>query len=154
MRTILFLLLSMPSLLFGQIVIDEVGDGWKAKVDSAIQLIKTNAPEAYRVLEENTNHIEFWIGDMSTTAPDPKKGKGTILIAVDEIELGIYNLAAVLVHESLHLHFHRKGIKMDPIQEEITAYAWEKLFLIQLPNCPMWLIQNADFQIRQLSEKR
>ena len=34
------ILLTLPSLLLSQIVIDKAGDGWDSKIDSALQLIK------------------------------------------------------------------------------------------------------------------
>lgn len=147
-------LILTPIMASAQIKVDDVGDGWKLKVDSAIQLIKQVSPDAGAVLDSNVDRVEFWLGDRSSTRPDRNGGKGTILIAVDEIPLGIYNIAAVLVHESLHLHFNRIKFKLDPKQEELTAYCWELLFLIQIPNCPTWLIQNAEFQIRTLSPKK
>lgn len=148
MRTLLIILICLPTLLKAQIQVDDVGDGWKSKVDSAITLIKSVSPEAWSVLDSTTSHIEFWLGDRSSTRPDPNFNKGTILLAVDEIELGIVNIAAVLVHESLHLSFHQKQLKIDQNQEEITAYVWELLFLMKVPNCPIWLIHNAESQIK------
>lgn len=148
MRILLLILISLPTVLSAQIKIDDVGDGWKNKVDSAVTLIKTVSPDAWSLLDSTTANIEFWLGDRSSTRPDPNFKKGTILLAVDEIELGIVNIAAVLVHESLHLSFHQKQFKLDPKQEELTAYLWELLFLSQVPNCPLWLIYNAESQIK------
>jgi len=154
MRTIFIILLSFPFTAFGQILIDDVGDGWKKKVDSAIVLIKKVSPYAWAVLDNSTNRVEFWLGDRSSTRPDPNFGKGTILMAVDEIELGIVNMAAVLVHESLHLHFHQNKLGLEPNHEEITAYLWELVFLIQVPSCPVWLIKNAEYQISTLQSEK
>jgi hypothetical protein len=151
------LLLSLLSLLsfsaFSQIAIDDVGDGWKSRVDSAITIIAQVSPEAKALLDSTTNRVEFWLGDRSSTRPEPGGKKGTILLAVDEIDLGIYNIAAVLVHESFHLHIHRIKFKMKPTDEEIAAYIWEMMFLKQIPNCPPWLIINAEYQIKLLSSE-
>ncbi len=137
----------------GQIVVDDVGDGWKKKVDSAMTLVKTVSPDAWALIDSTTNRVEFWLGDRSSTRPDPNFKKGTILLAVDEIDLGVINIAAVLVHESLHLSFHQKKFGLDPIQEEVTAYLWELAFLLQVPNCPVWLVKNAEYQIMTLRSK-
>ena len=40
MKSLLLILLTLPSLLFSQIIIDKAGDGWDLKIDSALQLIK------------------------------------------------------------------------------------------------------------------
>lgn len=150
MKNLFLLIMMLPFAAFSQIHIDEVGDGWKAKVDSALVLIKQTSPEAWAVVESSTAKIEFWIGDRSSTIPAKNGAKGTILIAVDEVPLGIYNIASVIVHESIHLHFLRTGVSMPPVQEEISAYCWELIFLNRVPNCPDWLKYNAIYQISQL----
>jgi len=150
MRTIFIVLMLLPTLLSAQIKVDDVGDGWKSRVDSAIQLIQKVSPDAWALLDSTTNKVEFWLGDRSSTRPDPAFGKGTILLAVDDIELGVFNVAAVLVHESLHLSFHQKKLRLEAKQEELTAYLWELLFLMQVPGCPFWLIHNAEYQIKTI----
>jgi hypothetical protein len=151
MKRFLIALLFAPLCASAQIKVDDVGDGWKAKVDSAILVIATVSPHAKALLDSTTIRIEFWLGDRSSTRPDPKGNRGTILLAVDEIELGVMNIAAVLVHESFHLHIHRIKYKMSATDEEIAAYVWELAFLKQVVGCPAWLIRNAEFQIRTLS---
>jgi hypothetical protein len=153
MKALSILALLIPLQLFGQIKVDDVGDGWKAKVDSAITLVQTVSPEAYRILLTSTDRVEFWLGDRSSTRPDPNYQKGIILLAVDEMQLGVVNIAAVLVHESLHLHFHRTQTKLDQKQEEVTAYFWELIFLLSVPNCPDWLIINAETQMKAIGER-
>ena len=61
------LLLFIPLLSFGQVKVDDVGDGWKAKVDSAIRLIKVTDAKKYNVLTQNCASVKFWIGKFSTT---------------------------------------------------------------------------------------
>ena len=56
------ILFAVPSLVFSQIKIDDVGDGWKSKVDSAIVLIKNTDPEKYQVLINNCERVEFITG--------------------------------------------------------------------------------------------
>lgn len=154
MRALFLLLVSFPILATAQIRVDNVGDGWKARVDSAIQLVKEVSPTAWALLDSTTANVEFWLGDRSSTRPDPTFKKGTILLAVDEIEFGIVNIAAVLVHESFHLSLHQRQFKIESNQEEITAYVWELLFLMQVPNCPLWLIHNAESQIKLIQSKK
>jgi hypothetical protein len=150
MKRLLIILSLLPINLFGQILVDDVGDGWKNKVDSAICLIQTVSPEASALLTRTTNRVEFWLGDRSSTRPDPNLGQGTILLAVDEIGLGIINIAAVLVHESLHLFLHQTQAGLQPDHEEATAYFWELIFLEKVPNCPTWLIINAETQLKAI----
>lgn len=129
----------IPLLSFSQIKVDDVGDGWKSKVDSAITLIKENDPDKYQVLISNCERVEFIIGDHSTTQP-PK----TIVITVNDAQSpSINNIAAILVHESFHLNVWNCGIKMDPKQEEKAAYTWEYDFLCKLPHVEDWLFLNA-----------
>jgi hypothetical protein len=153
MKAIFFILILLPIQVIGQIRVDDVGDGWKAKVDSAITLVRNTSPEAYKVLVNSTSNVEFWLGDRSSTRPNPDFTKGTILLAVDEIELGIVNISAVLVHESLHLYFHQVKANLDPNHEEATAYFWELIFLFKVPNCPNWLIINAETQLKAIGSQ-
>lgn len=151
MKGLITLLLMIPISAIAQIRVDDVGDGWKAKVDSAITLIANVSPQAKALLDSTTEHVEFWLGDRSSTRPDPKRGKGTILLAVDEIGLGVTNIAAVLVHESFHLHLYNIKYTMKPEDEEIAAYVWELMFLKQVVGCPYWLLKNAEYQIKTIS---
>lgn len=154
-KLILLLLICTISIVANaQIKVDDVGDGWKLKVDSAIQLIGRTSIDAKNLLDSSTARVEFWLGDRSSTRPDPDRKRGTILLAVDEIGLGIENIAAVLVHESFHLHIYNLGYKLDPIDEERWAYTWELLFLTQVQNCPHWLILNAEYQINALRNRK
>lgn len=153
MKHLIVILMMLPVAAFSQIQVDDVGEGWKARVDSALVMIQQTSPEAWALIDTNVAKVEFWLGDRSSTVPASHGKKGTILLAVDEIELGVYNIAAVIVHESIHLHMWRKGIKLPAIQEEITAYCWELMFLTRLPGCPAWLEYNAIYQIGQLQQQ-
>lgn len=133
------ILFAVPSLVFSQIKIDDVGDGWKSKVDSAIVLIKNTDPEKYQVLINNCERVEFIIGDHSTTLP-PK----TIVITVKDVQHpSINNIAAILVHESFHLKIWNANVKLTPKEEEKAAYTWEYDFLCKLPHVEDWLFLNA-----------
>lgn len=130
---LIFTLLSLP--VFSQIKIDDVGDGWKYKVDSALNLIKKTDPEVYKQVTSNCNYITYWIGNFSST-----QDSSTILISTKDINIGsINNLACVIVHESHHLYFRRNNIKMTEKEEELACYMFEYEFLKKIPNPEHWL---------------
>lgn len=146
-KNALITLLLIPTVAFGQIKVDDVGDGWKPKVDSAISLIQQRDPEKYEVLIKNCNRVEFIIGDFSTTKPP-----NIIAITTKDMRIGsINNIAAILVHESYHLKLWNEGIKIDPKKEEKEAYSWEYDFLCKLSNVEDWLFLNAINQIIKYS---
>jgi len=132
-----------PFLLSAQIKIDDVGDGWKNKVEQAIEVIKQYDPEKYTLLMENCEHISYSLLPFSTT-----ETQNTILIAQKEIIAGnINDLAATLVHESLHLYFWRNNIVFPKNEEEILCYTYELELLFKIPNVESWLISHAKKQI-------
>lgn len=121
--------------LFSQILIDDVGDGWKSKVDSALQLIKKTSPEHYNEVISNCTYITYWIGDFSTTVDS-----STILLSVKEFKLNsITNLSCVIVHEAHHLYIKKMNFEMSPSVEESNCYKWEWLYVNKLENCEVWI---------------
>lgn len=125
--------------LFAQIKVADVGDGWKNKVDSAILIIKKYDQEKYNVLLETCQNIGYWNGSFSTT-----EGDSMITIAVNDIKASnIYNIAAILVHESMHLYIKQLYFKLDPNKEESLCYRYELNFLMKIPEVDLWLISNA-----------
>ena len=134
--TFLFLI---PTLSFAQINIQDVGDGWKGKVDSAISLIKKTDTLSYQILMENCKEVEFIIGKYSTTKPPY-----TIAITTKDMSLNsINNIAAVLVHESYHLFIYNNKLIYSQNEEEAFCYEKEYEFLCKLPNVEDWLFLNA-----------
>jgi len=132
-----------PFIISAQIKIDDVGDGWKNKVEQAIEVIKQYDPEKYTLLMENCEHISYSLLSFSTT-----ETQNTILIAQKEIIAGnINDLAATLVHESLHLYFWRNNIVFPKNEEEILCYTYELELLFKIPNVEPWLISHAKKQI-------
>jgi hypothetical protein len=132
-----------PFILSAQIKIDDVGDGWKNKVEQAIEVIKQYDPEKYTLLMENCEHISYSLLPFSTT-----ETQNTILIAQKEIIAGnINDLAATLVHESLHLYFWRNNIVFPKNEEEILCYTYELELLFKIPNVESWLVSHAKRQI-------
>ena len=152
MKSLLLILLTLPSLLFSQIIIDKAGDGWDKKVDSALQLIKKTDIEKYQLLDSVCGKVEFWSSGFSSN--EGKYGeKGIILVAVKDVKLNsINNLAVVLVHESLHLHVLQKGYIIIPEQEEAWCYRYELDFISKLPNPEPWLKQHAITQLTNIQK--
>jgi len=94
------------------------------------------------------NHISYTLAKFATTESD-----STILLAQREINAGYTNdIAAALVHESMHLYFLHNGIKMPPNEEELICYAYELDFLLSIPNVEPWLIDHAKKYIEYYSK--
>ena len=152
MKSLVLILLTLPSLLFSQIKIDKAGDGWDSKIDSALQLIKKTDIVKYQLLDSVCDKVEFWSSGFSSN--EGKYGeKGTILVAVKDVKLNsINNLAVVLVHESLHLHVLQKGYIIIPEQEEAWCYRYELDFIDKLHNPEPWLKQHAITQLTNIQK--
>ena len=134
----LFTILTLPCL--GQRV-SKAGDGWDTKVDSAIQLIKKYDAEKYRTFIEVCQRIDFWKSSFSSTSI--VEGDYTILVADADVKLNsINNLAAVLVHESLHLMFIMEDANMSEREEEYKCYLYELSFIQNIPTPEPWLKAN------------
>ena len=135
-NAIVFILLLLTSPVFSQIEIDDVGDGWKLKVDSALTLIEKTDPIVYKEVISNCNHISYWMGSFSTT-----QDSSTILISTRDLKINsINNLACIIVHESHHLYFKRNKINMPPNKEEYSCYLYEYEFLKKIPSAEDWLV--------------
>ena len=138
MKLIFLSLLLSFSPLFGQIKVDKAGDGWDLKIDSALALIRKTDSTKYAILDSNCANISFWLSDFSSC--DLEKEGGRIYISARDVKLNsINNLAAVLVHESLHLHILKNKIILDPKKEENYCYRYEFGFVNKLPNVEPWL---------------
>ena len=132
-----------PLILSAQIKIDDVGDGWKNKVEQAIEIVKQYDSEKHTLLTENCNHISYSLLPFSTT-----ESGNTILISQKEILKGNVNdIAAILVHESLHLYFLKNNIILPENEEEILCYTYELELLFKIPDVEPWLIDHAKKQI-------
>ena len=130
---LIFTLVTIP--VFSQVQIDDVGDGWKLKIDSAITLIKKTDPVAYKQVSDNCDHITYWMGNFSST-----QDSSTILISTKDMKIGsVNNLACIIVHESHHLYLKRNKIKMPVKNEELECYMYEYEFLKKIPNPEDWL---------------
>jgi len=145
---ILSILLILSSYSFSQIKITDVGDGWKGKVEQALDTIQKYDIEKYYLIMETCKVVAFWNGGFSTIESD-----SIITIPSKEMNNGnIYNIAAILVHESLHLYFLTTNFKLNPNVEEVVAYQYELEFLNKVPCLDEWLIQNAQNKIKLYSK--
>ena len=145
-------MLFITNLAFGQIKIDKAGNGWDLKIDSALQLIKKVDIEKYQLIDSVCERVEFWSSGFSSNEGSYGK-KGTILVAVKDVQLNsINNLAVVLVHESLHLHVLQKGSIVAPEQEEAWCYRYELTFIDKLKNPEPWLKQHAIKQLTNIQK--
>ena len=134
--------------LFSQLRVDDVGDGWKGKVEQALDTIQKYDIEKYYLIMETCKVVAFWNGGFSTIESD-----SIITIPAKEMNNGnIYNIAAILVHESLHLYFLTTNFKLNPNVEEVVAYQYELEFLNKVPCVDEWLIQNAQNKIKYYSK--
>ena len=142
----LLILLMFWSSSFSQVHIADVGDGWKSKVKQALDTIQKYDTVKYNNLITKCNNIGYWNNKFATTEPPH-----TILIPTSEMNFGnIYNICAILIHESYHLLLYGKN--MDPNQEECWAYSYELDFLMKVPCVDEWLIQNAQNKIKYYSK--
>ena len=137
------ILLLYPVITFSQIKVDDVASGWKDNIYLAIDIIKTYDIEKYNVLISECTHIGYWLGNYSTT-----EGNSSILIPKQVMESGsVNNLAATLVHESMHLQIAKlrkqSKITMSDGYEERLCYSYELNFLNKIPKVEPWLIKHA-----------
>jgi hypothetical protein len=145
-------MLFITKLAFGQIKIDKAGNGWDLKIDSALQLIKEVDIEKFQLIDSVCDRVEFWSSGFSSNEGSYGK-KGTILVAVKDVQLNsINNLAVVMVHESLHLHVLQKGYIVAPEQEEAWCYRYELTFIDKLKNPEPWLKQHAIKQLTNIQK--
>jgi hypothetical protein len=139
----------IPFLTFGQIRIDDVGDGWKSKVEQALQVVQQTDCEKYEMIVSTCTHISYSTANFATT-----ESGNTILIPRREIMAGnINDIAAILVHESLHLYILKTKMTMPEADEELLCYAYELEFLLQIPGVEQWLLDHARKQIAYFSSK-
>ena len=137
------LILLFPLLLNSQIKIIDVGDGWKSKVLAAIKVVQKYDIHKYHILMYECKQIDFGLFPFATS-----DGNSLIVLPVEVMDRGCINdIAACLVHESLHMQLFKAGNKLDEDYEEALCYKWELDFLQRIPNVEKWLISNAQYQI-------
>ena len=142
----LLILLMFYSSSFSQLHIADVGDGWKNKVEQALDTIQKYDTVKYNNIITKCKKIGYWNNSFATTEPP-----STILIPTKEMNFGnIYNICAIIIHESCHLILYNRNLKDS--NEELMAYSYELDFLMKVPNVDQWLIENAKKNIQNYIE--
>lgn len=143
MRFTIILMLLFTIQSFSQIIIDDVGDGWKQKVERSLEVIQKTDSSKYDTVIKQCKRIGFWNGNFSTT-----EGYDVILISQKDIQSGnINNLSAIMIHESKHLYYRNNNIFLDERVEEILCYQYELDFLKKIPLVEDWLIKHSENMI-------
>jgi hypothetical protein len=139
MKWLLYVIFLLPIFGHSQMIIDDVGDNWKLRVDSALQVVKKYDSINYGKILTNCKKVSFWTGSFSTV-----EDSQTILITQKDMKhSSINNIAAILVHESTHLKIMNQKLRYTLIEEEIFCYHTELKFLRRIPNVEDWLINNT-----------
>ena len=132
-----------------QIVVDNVGEGWKSKVDSSIAQIRQIDSSKYFLLLKYCSHIGY-INDKTSTIEYP----GTILLSTMDMKSGkINDISAAIVHESRHLYYSDIKTTLSDKNQEINCYLYELDYLRKIPNVDNYLINNCLKMIKYFSQK-
>jgi hypothetical protein len=132
-----FLLLTTS--LFSQIKVADVGPNWKNRVDSALILIKKYDSTKYKFLLKHCKQIGFSQLKFSTI-----EDGNTIILSTYDVNFGsLNNIASAIVHESAQLFFYNSNFFSTASEEERVCYSYELDFLLKIPNCEKYLINNA-----------
>jgi hypothetical protein len=146
MKVLALLLISLNG--FSQIKVDRAGDNWHKLIDSALSLIDSTSPYHSNLVKASCNHIAFFNSRYSSNA-GRLGSKGTIFVAKGDLEFGVQNLALVIVHESLHLYYLMKGIKLTEADEELNCYRLELNFLERVQNPDPFLVNHVSSMVRK-----
>jgi len=139
MKALFLLYLLLLSMVSSAIVVDQAGDNWKSKVDSALIKIQQTDTTTWQFVTENVSHISFWNGSFSTTEID-NNGKWSVVISASDIRLNsVNNIACVIVHESYHINIAKQRINLNDCEEELAAYTYEQSFQTKLPDLESWI---------------
>ena len=144
MKWLVLILFNIPIFGYSQIKIDDVGDNWRLRVDSALQIVKKYDTTNYNVILKYCKNVSFWNGNFSTV----EDSQTVVITRKDVIHSCLNNISAILVHESHHLRIINQKIKYTPIEEEVFCYYTELEFLKRIPNVEDWLINNAKKMIQ------
>jgi len=132
----------IPLSLSAQIQVDDVGEGWRDCVYEALSVIQKHDVVKYDMLIKSCNHIGYWNGRFSTT-----EGSAILICNTEMNAKCVNDVAAVLVHESMHLHIKQSKIQLSATAEETVCYLYELEFLSNIPNVEPWLIRHAMHQL-------
>jgi len=139
MKWLILILFCIPIFGQSQIKIDDVGDNWRLRVDSALQIVKKYDTTNYNVILKYCKNVSFWNGNFSTV----EDSQTVVITRKDVTHSCLNNISAILVHEATHLKIINQKLKYTPIEEEIFCYYTELEFLRRIPNVEDWLINNA-----------
>jgi len=135
---LVFYFFLIPLFTFGQIRVLDVGDGWKIKVESALDVIKKTDLEKYDRVIIHCEEIRFWNGNFSTTEDGNK-----IILTKKELDYGsINNIACTIVHESRHLMLEKLQTEWDEDFQEFMCYNYELNFAVKIDNIEKCLIEH------------
>lgn len=149
MKQLLIFLSFIPFISFSQIRIDDVGDGWKGLVEQALKVIESTDSTKYELVTRYCTQISYGLQPFSTIESDH-----IIILPAAEMKKAIINdIAAAIVHESLHLYFVHNSIGASEQTEESICYAYELEFLKQIPGVEQFLLDHALRQYLYFSEK-
>lgn len=152
MRFLLLLFLN-PLLLFSQPQIDQAGDNWAGRVGEAIKLVQSVDPSCYKTIINHCDRVSFWMGGFSSNTITENQER-VILIATEDMKIGsVNNIAAALVHESVHLWVLDYKVGMDQDSEELLCYTLELEFLKKVPNVEPFLLTHAQSQLNKYKNK-
>ena len=127
-----------------QIYIAKAGDGWDLLIDSALTLIKNTDSVKYSLILHVCDTVDVWAGSYSSN-----NGFKTIVVSVNDVRLNsVNNLAAILIHESMHLYYSQHNIQVSLNEEERVCYEYEFSFLTKLRKLEPWLLQHTIKQIQ------
>ena len=136
-KLLIILILLISTNGFSQIRVEDIGDNWKSKVNIALDTIKKYDIEKYENILKVCNHVTFWNGNFSTT-----EDSTTIMISQKDMLIdNIFNVAAILVHESYHLGVLKYGLELNNDYEEYLAYRYEYDFLMKIPTLNIKLLE-------------
>lgn len=149
----LILLLLTPTILFSQPKIDQAGDNWSGRVEEAIRLVQSVDPVSYKTIITHCDRVSFWMGGFSSNTIMENQER-VILIATEDMKIGsVNNIAAALVHESVHLWVLDYQVGIDPDSEELLCYTLELEFLKKVPNVEPFLLTHAQSQLNKYKNK-
>ena len=136
-----FLLLLVMFLLPKNLKSQEITKQDLARIDSAKTLIDRIGGKYSENPSEYCGQITTWGGPYASCHADRGK-KGVIYLTEVDIKYGdVENIAAAIVHESMHLKYLHDD--NHPDEEEKICYEYELEFLLKVPNIDPWLLDNA-----------
>jgi hypothetical protein len=111
------------------------------KIDSAKTLISEIGIPYSKFFKSYVSRVEVWGGEYSTCHGETGK-KGVIFLSMADVKSGnVHNIAAAIIHETMHLYFRYKGEA--PEKEEAMCYYWEYDFLQLIPDVDPALVYHA-----------